>query len=586
MNYFNNFITEKESKKYFGNTNKSLQEAILTIISKLNFSLIYKIKQNDFNENKEEIKRILYDQLIFSRTTTIQKLCVSIYMNIEPKLKNFFQLFEKLIENSNLIDRLYNLQDIRTDGNEPIKEDERELLIPILIRLYYSKYFYLTNKTKKVKTRNKINIVSFFIQLKPEEFKEYIKVIFRPLMIFEDFGINEDIKVNNAMQIDSGLNFINGNSKDSLINSKFENEILFCENAFLANEFVNRHVNNIESSLEKSILNNESNDAIKYLDLRIYRKIIEILTLNFKQINSLFESSIDFLTIFITNILIFIKKANNFYSTFFDYKNQLENKYGNGKHNYEEEEILFDNQAAPLENNQMNLDTNNNKNIQDQLDNFLSNFKQELKKDPNISHSKFISYWEKEKVYQYSNLYFKFVKEIKKNSFDLLKRIFSKFSFKTDLIKIVTDRLFSEYQDIYSFLPQTENLKVNSLLQFTFNIAKNPLMHRIFIDNSNVFVSLCTILTNTKVDNKFLNSLLEFLENLIVPYSQYKIELEEQSLKDQQMKDNEYNELKSFNNIRKNNDMRKLASGEEDENGNNNLKYIFLHKIIKNKIKF
>jgi hypothetical protein len=586
MNYFNNFITEKESKKYFGNTNKSLQEAILTIISKLNFSLIYKIKQNDFNENKEEIKRILYDQLIFSRTTTIQKLCVSIYMNIEPKLKKFFQLFEKLIENSNLIDRLYNLQDIRTDGNEPIKEDERELLIPILIRLYYSKYFYLTNKTKKVKTRNKINIVSFFIQLNPEEFKEYIKVIFRPLMIFEDFGINEDLKVNNAMQIVSGLNFINGNSKDSLINSKFENEILFCENAFVANEFVNMHVNNIESSMENCILNNESNDAIKYLDLRIYRKIIEILTLNFKQINSLFESSIDFLTIFITNILIFIKKANNFYCTFFDYKNQMENKYGNGKHNYEEEEILFDNQAAPGENNQMDLDTNNNKNIQDQLDNFLSNFKQELKKDPNISHSKFISYWEKEKVYQYSNLYFKFVKEIKKNSFDLLKRIFSKFSFKTDLIKIVTDRLFSEYQDIYSFLPQTENLKVNSLLQFTFNIAKNPLMHRIFVDNSNVFVSLCTILTNTKVDNKFLNCLLEFLENLIVPYSQYKIELEEQSLKDQQMKDNEYNELKSFNKIGKNIDMRKLASGEEDEYGNNNLNYIFLQKIIKYKTKF
>lgn len=562
MNYFNNFITEKESKKYFGNTNKNLQEAILTIISKLNFSQIYKIKNNNFNDYKEDIKRLVYDQLIFSRTTTIQKLCVSIYLNMEPKLKKFYQLFEKLIENSNLIDRLYNLQDIRTDANEPIKEDERELLIPILIRLYYSKYFYLTNKTKKVKTRNKINIVSFFIQLKPDEFKEYIKVIFSPLMIFEDFGVSNEIK-NNPMLIDAAsANDLNKISENYSLKNKFEKEVLFCENAFTANEFINKHLNNIEFS------SNESNDAIKFLDLRIYRKIIEILTLNFKQINSLFESSIDFLTIFITNILIFIKKANNFYKTFFEYKKHLENKYGNSKHNHEEEEILFDNQLIQGEANEMDLETdNNNRSIENQLDCFLSDFKQELKRDSQISNSKFISYWEKEKVYQYSNLYFKFVKEIKKKSFDLLKRIFSKFSFKTDLIKIVTDRLFNEYQDIYRFLPQTENLKVNSLLQFTFNIAKNPLMHTIFIDNKNILVSLCSILTNAKVDNKFLNSLLEFLENIIIPYSEYKIELEEQKIKDEQMKQNEYSGLNNIKRLEKNNNAKKLALDKDDENG-------------------
>lgn len=578
MNYFNNYITEKESKKYFGNTNKSLQEAILTIISKLNFSLIYKIKANDLNEKKDEIKRILHDQLIFSRTTIIQKLCVSIHINMEPKLKKFYQLFEKLIENSNLIDRLYNLQDIRSDANEPIKDDERELLMPILIRLYYSKYFYLSNKTKKVKTRNKINIVSFFIQLTPEEFKEYIKVIFRPLMIFENFEKQKDIlnvdNLNNLMEIDSISALKNNNkneTENSLIKNKFEKEILFCENAFTANDFINAHINNIESSLGLGSNHIESSsDAIKFLDLRIYRKIIEILSLNFKQINSLFESSIDFLTIFITNILIFTKKANNFYKTFFEYKKHLENKYGNNsKHNHEEEEILFDNETSSKAKNEMEIDDYTEKNHQLELDSFLSDFEEELKNDKFISQSKFISYWEKEKIYQYSNLYFKFVKEIKKKSFDLLKRIFSKFSFKTDLIKIVTDRLFAEYQDIYTFLPQTENLKVNSLLQFTFNIAKNPLMHRIFIDNSNVFVSLCSIITNSKIDNKFLNSLLEFLENCIVPYSEYKIELEEQILKEQQMKDNEYNGLSNLKRFEKIGNAKKFklgAADEEDEN--------------------
>jgi len=591
MNYFNNFITEKESKKYFGNTNKNLQEAILTIISKLNFDFIYKIKENDLAEKKEEIKRLLYDHLIFSRTTTIQKLCVSIYINIEPKLKKFYQLFEKLIENSNLIDRLYNLQDIRSDANEPIKPDERELLIPILIRLYYSKYFYLSNKTKKVKTRNKINIVSFFIQLSPEEFKEYIKVIFRPLMIFEDFennknylfthtnnktnSTNSQLQVNShGMEIDSicDLNNNNQSKQHSLVKSMFEAEILFCENAFIANDFINKHVNDIEFSTDLGGRNNESFEAIKFLDLRIYRKIIEILSLNFKQINTLFESSIDFLTIFITNILIFTKKANNFYATFFEYKNNYENKYGsNSKHDHEEDEILFDNQRtakSKTTNNEMDFSANKSTKPQAVLDNFLFEFEQELKKDPNISQSKFISYWEKEKVYQYSNLYFKFVKEIKKKSFDLLKRIFSKFSYKTDLIKIVTDRLFAEYEDIYSFLPQTDNLKVNSLLQFTFNIAKNPLMHRIFVDNSNVFVSLCSILTNSQIDNKFLSSLLEFLENLIIPYSEYKIELEEQRLKEQQIIDSEYDGLGNHRRFEKNANSKKLgAKAHEDENG-------------------
>ena len=175
MNFFNNYISEKESRKYFGNINKNLQEIILTILSKINFSYLYIIE--NFEEKKDEIKNILYDQIIFSRTQSIQKLCVMIYINLEPKLTKFNLLFVKLIETSNIIDRLYNLNDIRSDGNELVNPDERVLLIPILIRLYYSKYFYVSSKIKKVKTKNKINIVSFFIQLQPEEFKEYIKVI-------------------------------------------------------------------------------------------------------------------------------------------------------------------------------------------------------------------------------------------------------------------------------------------------------------------------------------------------------------------------------------------------------------------------
>jgi len=289
--------------------------------------------------------------------------------------------------------------------------------------------------------------------------------------------------------------------------------------------------------------------------MRIYRKIIEILSLNFKQINSLFETSIDFLTILIMNILIFIKKSNNFYKVLFDYKKYQQNKYLSGKHNHEEEEILFDNEAENLG----KMDSE--KNYQEELDSFLFNFEKEIKKDKTISQSKFISYWEKDKVFEYSNLYFKFVKEIKKKSFELLRKIFIKFSFKTDLIKIVTDRLFHEYEDIYNYLPKTDNLKVNSLLQFTFDIAKNPIMHKIYIDNSTIFISICKILTNNKIDNKFLNSLLEFLENIIIPYSEYKIELEEQQMKEL---DDEYNQLQNFKKIDKSHKRNELGTYDEN----------------------
>lgn len=502
MNYFNNFITEKESKKYFGSTNKNLQETILTIISKLNFSELYKVINNDLKNQKEDIKNILYDQIIFSRTHTIQKLCVLIYLNLEPKLKKFSLLFEKLIDTSNIIDRLYNLQDIRTDSNELIKSDERELLIPILIRLYYSKYFYIKTKTKKVKTRNKINIVSFFIQLSAEEFKEYIKVIFRPLMVFENLEVMKTLSTE---------------SKESFLKNKFENEIIFSEDPFKSYQFLNENLNCIDH-------NNlvESFETIKFLDLRIYRKILEIISLNFKQINSLFESSIDFLALFITNILIFIKKINNFFTCVINYK---KSKNLTGKHEIEKE-ILFDNENG----NKMDIENASTEQIEKGVKDFLDSFELTLKNNNSIADSKYISYWEKNNILDFSNLYFKFVKEIKKNSFDLLKRIFSKFSYKKDLIKLITDRLFYEYEDIYRYLPETLNLKANSLIQFTVDISKNPIMHKIFIDNSIVFNSLCRIISNKTIDNKFLNVMLEFMENIISPYSEYKSILEEAKL--------------------------------------------------------
>jgi len=562
-NYFNNFIIQKESGKFFGITYKMLQEAILTIISKLNLSLIYKLKENKFSQTKDEIKIILNDQLIFSRTVTNQKLCIQIYINLEPKLKKFSLLFEKIIENTNLIDRLYNLKDIKTDSNESITPNERELLIPILIRLYYSKYFYLTHKNKKVKTRNKINIVSFFIQLTPVEFQEYIKVIFRPLLIFEMLNHEFRSTMNQNESEKINVNIISDkNTGKNAVTNKFDNEILFCENPFIANNFINSNINDID---QRNCCEINKFEGIKYLDLRIYRKIIEIISLNFKQINSLFESSIDFLTIFIMNILIFIKKLNTFYKSFFNYKKYIQNIFDSGKHNHIEEEIIFDFQFENK--NGIELNSTTVKSYQEELDNFLLSFENHIKKDMKISHSKFINYWEKNKILEYSNLYFKFVKEIKKKSFDLLKRIFSKFSFKKELIKIVTDKLLIEYQDTFNYLPQTQNLKANSLIQFTFNIAKNPIMHRIFIDNSYIFVSLCKILSNKTIDNSFLNTLLEFLEDLIIPYSEYKCELEELQLKSQIS--NEYSELRNFSKIDKNNRVTKLCLPDEEEKGIN-----------------
>jgi hypothetical protein len=75
-------------------------------------------------------------------------------MNIEDRLKPYRNMLESIIENTNVVERLHNLDSLLSDKGNLIKNEEREVLVPLITRLYYSKYFYLSSDNKKLRTKN------------------------------------------------------------------------------------------------------------------------------------------------------------------------------------------------------------------------------------------------------------------------------------------------------------------------------------------------------------------------------------------------------------------------------------------------
>ena len=178
-----NFIIEKEMKSSFSNTIFKLKDCLFLIISKLKFLINY--------NNIDSIKKIIFEQIILSRSINIQKLSIEIISLFDERIKNYLNLLNNIIESPVIINQLFNLDKIINDKGLEIKEEERESLIPIITRLYYSKYFHLKDSTsekgKKIKTKNKINLINYFIQLRQNEFEEYINIVFEPVfLIFEN----------------------------------------------------------------------------------------------------------------------------------------------------------------------------------------------------------------------------------------------------------------------------------------------------------------------------------------------------------------------------------------------------------------
>ena len=283
LNILFNYIYDKESKSAFSNTIFKLKENLFCVMTKIENLSSYK--------NYEIIKEILFNQIIFSRSILIQKYSIDIFALFDSHVKNYIKLLKEIIDNTSVIIKVNNIENILDDNNQLINEEDREKLIPIMTRLYYSKYFNIKNTefsatTKKVKTKNKINLLNYFIQLRQKEFDNYIKIIFEP--------INKEL-------------FFNSNK-------------------------------------------NQLNYAL--INIRTLKKILEILKINLKQITKLFEenNSIENISNLIINCFIFMKKLgqqikHNKIQIINDSINYIQTYSSNKIHNYfnkEEFEKFFD----------------------------------------------------------------------------------------------------------------------------------------------------------------------------------------------------------------------------------------------------
>ena len=244
-----NYIYDKENKTSFNNTIFKLKESLFGIMSKIESLSTYKNYQN--------IKYILFNQIILSRSTLIQKYSIDILSIFDSHINNYNKLLKEIVDSTTVLIKVNNLEKIMSDSNQLINEEDRTYLIPVMTRLYYSKYFNIKNTefsatTKKMKTKNKINLINYFVQLRNNEFDEYIKIIFD--------SINKEL--------------FNDEECDKIIDYK----------------------------------NKKYNYAL--LNVRTMKKILEILKLNLKQITKLFNNNniIDHISYLIINCFIFMKQ--------------------------------------------------------------------------------------------------------------------------------------------------------------------------------------------------------------------------------------------------------------------------------------
>ena len=247
-----NYIYDKENKTAFNSTIFKLKESLFGIMSKLQNLSGYL--------NYEKIKKIIYAQIILSRSTLIQKYSIDILAIFDTHIKNYVNLLKEIVDNTNVLMKVNNLEKIMSDDNQLITNEDRKYLMPIMTRLYYSKYFNIKNtefsaNTKKLKTKNKINLINYFVQLNSDEFSEYINIIF---------------------------------------------------------ESINKELFNMEK-FEKKINYKTCKYNYALLNIRTMKKILEIVKLNLKQITKLFNDNniIENISNLLINCFIFFKNLGH-----------------------------------------------------------------------------------------------------------------------------------------------------------------------------------------------------------------------------------------------------------------------------------
>ena len=285
-----NYMIDKEMKSSYSNTIFKLKESLFLIISKLNSLLYYK--------NFDSLKKVIYEQIIISRSITIQKYSIEIISLFENRIKNYLNLLKNIIESTTVINQIFNINKIINDNGHEIKEEEREILIPIITRLYYSKYFYLKDdlieRGKKMKTKNKINLVNYFIQLRQNEFEEYLNIVFEPIFLVFENNKKENFNTLNLKIYKKLLDIIKLNLKQitSLFNNNnqitiISNKIKLCF-IFLKHlgQKIKSNKEDLINSTEKYIhkyLSNENNILNAY-DKEEFKKFFAFMYKNIKEI--------------------------------------------------------------------------------------------------------------------------------------------------------------------------------------------------------------------------------------------------------------------------------------------------------------
>ena len=140
-----------------------------------------------------------------------------------------------------------------------MNDDERKSLIPMMTRLYYSKYFSLSSEGAKMKTKHKINLVNYFIQLEQSEFDDYVNVVLAPIDSTEDNFSNFNIRTYKKV-----LEILRINLKQitKLFNGRIERIIDIVKRVFI---FIKRLCDDIKKdkdSIIKEIENTMKNTAI------------------------------------------------------------------------------------------------------------------------------------------------------------------------------------------------------------------------------------------------------------------------------------------------------------------------------------
>lgn len=381
-----NFILDKETKTH--TVLLKLLENLFTLTSKLNALTSY----NDI----PNLLQCIYSMIITSRSTTIQKSAVTIISLFDTRIRSYMTLLNKIIDSTVVIIELANLNEIKSDNSQLIKDDEREALVPLMTRLYYSKYFALSAEGAKMKTKHKINLINYFIQLKQEEFDDYMKIMLSPV---------------NSICLENLCDF----------------------------------------------------------DMRTYKKLLEIIKVNLKQITKLFSDKIEDITKMILRIFIFLKR-------------------------------LCD-----------NIKTNKEKAI--------SEITKCIESDEYIAKTKYAKYFTEEEMKVFLSFFSKNVKEIKKETFRIFAMIYDKFYTRTKMVSETSREICEEYK-----LNLTKSVcKINSMFKFFISLSSHAKLHFIFSENPILISSIMGILTNEKTEKKFISNVLEFVENLLSVYDTFEV---------------------------------------------------------------